>query len=761
MKRHSFALAFLAIFALSSCQIVVNVSGKTNETTAAQDTTPTTNEDSTTEDQTTTETTTTTTSDDSTTVEVKQGLNVEVSPNLFYYQYDHLDFSDLVVNEYRMENGKVIFNRAIDDYILTWTHNGEEVNFEERLMNEGEFAIEVSKDGFTSSEIPISVDKCTSFNQTIQLTAPTKLNYHVGDALDFTGLQVQLITKKTAYSKSDANYSEFIDFDDLTIKVGNENYSSTYTCSTAGSVKVSVSYQGYEKELSAFFTINISDSTFTPISYDDDTIVWNEDSNQMQVTISNPTKSNTDKGYYSPEEVVIESDMDWLSKHAATGKVNSPTKGDTPFLIVPVVFPGEEAQMTEDNWSKIHKAFFGNSDSLHFESLHSYYYKSSFGQLNITGNVTDYFQIKGYNGLPTKVEEFTDNHITTIVQYAWTWAQEKYNITPTDYDSNADGYLDGMWLVRMSDKVDSTSNLLWAFNHSTSQTGNINSPTTNNYGWIPFPFLEDSQYGSEYQSRFVNHECDAHVCIHETGHMLGLADYYSYSYSGYAPMGGFDMMDQNYGDHNPYSKMLYNWITPYVVTGNCTITIPSCQKRNALIVIPYNDKTLRKNSDNKYVFNPFDEYLVLDLYNNLNLYEQGYDCYNQSPIETVGGRIYHVDGRLMLYSGGALSMCTDPDAAARSTGRYSVFRGISNSEAGERAENKYDTSLPDSANAWDEIRLISADKRMLSNQNKALASSFFQKGSTFSLSSYSAQFNNSEFNCGKTFSYSIHFDSIA
>ena len=47
---------------------------------------------------------------------------------------------------------------------------------------------------------------------------------------------------------------------------------------------------------------------------------------------------------------------------------------------------------------------------------------------------------------------------------------------------------------------------------------------------------------------------DAHTYIHEMGHMLGLPDYYDYSFKS-SPTGMYDMQDNNVGDHNPFSKM--------------------------------------------------------------------------------------------------------------------------------------------------------------------------------------------------------------
>jgi len=52
------------------------------------------------------------------------------------------------------------------------------------------------------------------------------------------------------------------------------------------------------------------------------------------------------------------------------------------------------------------------------------------------------------------------------------------------------------------------------------------------------------------------------VVIHETGHALGLPDYYDYDdkVGPRGGVGGLDMMDNNWGDHNPFSKWLLGWL---------------------------------------------------------------------------------------------------------------------------------------------------------------------------------------------------------
>ena len=82
------------------------------------------------------------------------------------------------------------------------------------------------------------------------------------------------------------------------------------------------------------------------------------------------------------------------------------------------------------------------------------------------------------------------------------------------------------------------------------------------------------------------------VDIHETGHLLGLPDYYDYD-AGTGPkggVGGWDMMDANWGDHNAFSKYLLGWIDPIVISsGTREINLPptsTTSTENAVLIMP-------------------------------------------------------------------------------------------------------------------------------------------------------------------------------
>ena len=65
--------------------------------------------------------------------------------------------------------------------------------------------------------------------------------------------------------------------------------------------------------------------------------------------------------------------------------------GTAKTLVVPVAIKGYESVANETTRNKIEKAFFGTSQETGWESVQSYFGKSSFGQFKFTGTITDWF----------------------------------------------------------------------------------------------------------------------------------------------------------------------------------------------------------------------------------------------------------------------------------------------------------------------------------------------------------------------------------
>lgn len=334
-----------------------------------------------------------------------------------------------------------------------------------------------------------------------------------------------------------------------------------------------------------------------------------------------------------------------------------PSIGNVNVLVVPVKF--KDSTYTETKYDtynnmkeNIEKVFFGEADETGWESLSSYYQKSSYNKLNIQGEVTDWFtlDLTFEETVSLGVDHNYDTAYPTnyIVRQIDDWYKENYDDTDK-FDANKDGYIDCVWMI-----YDAPSNnefgIDWAyttwdyFNH---EKPNTESPITYAYAWAGVDFLYTGKYVDENDTPLM----DAHTIIHETGHLLGLEDYYDYDRI-MGTAGGLDMMDNNIGDHTAYSKYSLGWIEPYVVYDNCEITIRPFEK--------YGDAILIKDDWNH---SPFDEYLLIEFYTPTGLNKQDslekYAGVYPLMFQKNGIKIYHIDSRLGYYENYNFKYYTD------------------------------------------------------------------------------------------------------
>ena len=123
------------------------------------------------------------------------------------------------------------------------------------------------------------------------------------------------------------------------------------------------------------------------------------------------------------------------------------------------------------------------------------------------------------------------------------------------------------------------STVQWAFtfwDYEAATDASYSAPVGYAYSWASYEFLYEG-YGRS--------SVDAHTFVHETGHLLGLNDYYDTSGST-SPTGYVDMMDANIIDHCAYTKFSLGWISPYVVTGEGSITIGNLAEAGDAVLIP-------------------------------------------------------------------------------------------------------------------------------------------------------------------------------
>ena len=311
-----------------------------------------------------------------------------------------------------------------------------------------------------------------------------------------------------------------------------------------------------------------------------------------------------------------------------------PSIGTYDVLVIPVEI--KDHPFEDDYLSNLNLVFNGNSVETGWESVSSFYMKSSFGALNLTFDIAPKYttsQNKAY------YEGFNDEGD----QYAIVEALNGLNaqIDYSQYDSNNDGTIDSVIFI-YSAQYDYDINPWWAWVYSAqygqaSSLSKLDGKDFDYYFWAGYHFLEDNLPGL---SELV---VNAETYIHELGHLMGMPDLYPYSDTlQFGPVGGFDMMDFNAGDHGPFNKLVFGWLQPLVATtGTHQVTLDAYSTDNDglnnTLLIPYNVNDL---SDG----NAFDEYLLIMFYTPNGLYNGHLN--GDYVLDNAGIVIYHIDARM-------------------------------------------------------------------------------------------------------------------
>jgi M6 family metalloprotease-like protein len=354
-----------------------------------------------------------------------------------------------------------------------------------------------------------------------------------------------------------------------------------------------------------------------------------------------------------------------------------PKSGNPQLLVLPVDFSSRPGTASEKQ--KIELAFFGESSQTGWESVKSFYEKSSYGALSLSGTVMNWYRAKN---TPTYYESRRNGDgDQLLIKEALTYHAQHHDLSI--YDSDDDGYIDAIYIIYSID-YDDSSDLWWAYQYWYEGEEKYDGVEAYYYVFASLDFINEGNFG-----------INAKTYIHETGHLLGLDDYYDYNYNSgpKGGLGGADMMDSTIGDHASISKLLLGWINPYITTGDTTITIDSFSSSgDAIIVIPSWNDTI------------FDEYFIIDFYTPTDLNEQ------DKMFEVSGVRIYHINAK--VGSGGY-------------GGEYISFFQYDNSDT-----------------VYKFVRLIEADGRNdieKSNSSYATDSDLFQADNLVSLSLYGKQ----------------------
>ena len=333
---------------------------------------------------------------------------------------------------------------------------------------------------------------------------------------------------------------------------------------------------------------------------------------------------------------------------------NMPTTGDVNVLILCVEFQ-DYPHYTDK--SKVESKVFGdgNPEEYPYESLHNYYYRASYGKLNLQGDVLGWYQAPYDRSHIQKNTIGRETFIKEVFQY-----YDNQGVDFSKYDNDGDGKIDYFAII-WTGPHEGWSEFWWGYMTTFQDTDfEVDGVKLGGYSWQ----WENYYYPDTYDPNATDIEYKPKVLIHETGHALGLPDYYDYddSVGPKGGVGGLDMMDHNWGDHNCFSKYVLDWLEPTVVVkGDQEIELSYSEENpDVLLVMPnYTENSpfgeffmiqYRKRTKNDKTY-PNDGLLIWHVDATLNQY--GYDyVYNNSYTSHKLLRLMEADGLEEIEAGG-------------------------------------------------------------------------------------------------------------
>ena len=320
-----------------------------------------------------------------------------------------------------------------------------------------------------------------------------------------------------------------------------------------------------------------------------------------------------------------------------------PTIGDVKVLVIPVEFSDLTATSRNCSIDVLKRAFNSKTmDQLIYPSVASYYEESSNNQLHLTFDVLDKWYKPSHPSTYYLGKGDNANMDQDILEEILTQIDSSINFMEYNKERDQNGTIDAIVMINTL-TIDTTGKeiLRWAYrywNQKADRNGYYymhDNVYANDYLWASYDFLRETD--NSFNGSIPN---NTYTFIHEFGHVLGADDYYDYEGKN-APLKSLDVMDSTFGDHNPYSKFNYGWIT-------------SSRRVNTLTSTKVKLKEFTSSGDTLILANDFDkakgayqEYYVLMYYRHMGL-NKGYN--NTKYFNSEGIVMYHVNATLKKFT---------------------------------------------------------------------------------------------------------------
>ena len=295
---------------------------------------------------------------------------------------------------------------------------------------------------------------------------------------------------------------------------------------------------------------------------------------------------------------------------------HTPTTGDINVLMIRIGFADYDVDDEDDpaDSEETLLSYFDGSE----DSVNAFYETSSYGKLRLHCD-----KVYSYNAEYSR-DSYDNSEFDIADLMTETLTALEDEIDFDKYDSDGDGYLDFVCFDY------SGPNGAWG--------------TT---WWPHVNTFEDFEIGEKQIYAYSLLKGNVKAFFHEFGHILGADDYYSYEDSSLKPFMTYDMMSNNTGDHNGFTKWSYGWLSDEDIayvdrsSGETTVTLTPIETSDSgkkiAVVAPELDRS------NGFI----DEYFLVEYDSGAGNNASAFEEFSLDP----GFRIFHVYAKCIFIDG--------------------------------------------------------------------------------------------------------------